>query len=89
VGNSLRLPDITNDVCQLLVIFGLRHRQIAGNPSELQVPRMVTKVSSGQEQTLGMVIILKIGQSAAKPLKNFDFMGKVQRLHGDGSLYEA
>ena len=64
----------------------LQHHQIAGNPLEPKVPRLIAKASTGREQTSGMVIILRIGQSASKPLKSKCFTRKVQRLNGDGSL---
>jgi len=43
-----------------------RHRQIAGNPLELQLPNVGRKVSVARVMTSGTVTTLKIGQSAAK-----------------------
>ncbi len=71
----------------VLLITG-RHRQIAGIPLELQLPRSIGNyIRSTRVMTSEMVKTLKIGQSAAKPLRpywSWD-MGNVQRLD-DGGL---
>ena len=83
---SLRLPDTNDGVCQLLVIFTIATSSNCGKPLRASSTKDVDESLIWPRIDLGYGKNLEDWAIRSQVPKNYSFMGKVQRLNGDGSL---